>query len=180
MKIGNAIIEADEKYRRGNPDLFLCVLHYWLVWSPETLFNWKQHNKFKSISFWTMCLQCRIVYLCVLHVLHKSNCLSFKRNCEHVCIYFLNIVLQIKDAANVLSRYCLSRLYALPLLPICICLSVNGKKTLPIEKLIFRNGQPVRDDVRGIFISMASTKGQCILILCSFCVSSWALSTKSL
>ena len=137
MKIGNAIIEADEKYRRGNPDLYLCVLHYRLVWSPETLFNWKQHNKFKSISFWTMCLQCRIVYLCVLHVLHKSNCLSFKRNCEHVCIYFLNIVLQIKDAANVFSRYCLSRLYALPLLSICICLSVNGKKHYQLRNWYF-------------------------------------------
>ena len=127
-------------------------------------------NSNRSVSERCVC-NVELFILCVLHVLHKSNCLSFKRNCEHVCIYFLNIVLQIKDAANVFSRYCLSRLYALPLLPICICLSVKGKQTLPIEKLIFRNGQPVRDDVRGIFISMVSTKGQCILVLCSFCVS---------
>ena len=171
MKIGNAIIEADETYRRGNPDLYLCVLHYRLVWSPETLFNWKQHNKFKSISFWTMCLQCRIVYLCVLHVLHKSNCLSFKRNCEHVCIYFLNIVLQIKDAANVFSRYCLPRLYALPLLPICICLSVNGKKNITNWEIDISYGQPVRDDVRGILYRWLQLRGNVSLFYAAFALA---------
>jgi hypothetical protein len=34
---------------------------------------------------------------------------------------------------------------------------VKGKRSLPSKKLIFRNGQPVRDDDHRIFAAMTST-----------------------
>jgi hypothetical protein len=33
-------------------------------------------------------------------------------------------------------------------------LYVKGKDPFPFEKLIFRNGQPIRDDCRRIFVAM--------------------------